>query len=193
MQIRRDARINWITKPVHKHRESRGLTSIGKQVRYTLFTVLDIRLRLVSEPWSRQGSPSQPHPRSCYLAEAQHPLSPQVPVKSFLTLSLCPFVYAPKHCSLRAVCSFHFLQCHSCIMFPVERKDKDCEKVLVLMTLAATVVQWVLLLLTKRIKVVEANGPIMQTTAVASEPCLLVDDLWIFLVFLSRYPHLRIN
>ncbi|CAL1695890.1 unnamed protein product [Somion occarium] len=31
--IRRDPRINWITKPVHKHRESRGLTSIGKQNR----------------------------------------------------------------------------------------------------------------------------------------------------------------
>jgi len=31
-QIRRDPRINWITKPVHKKREARGLTSIGKQV-----------------------------------------------------------------------------------------------------------------------------------------------------------------
>jgi len=31
--IRRDARINWITKPVHKRREARGLTSIGKQNR----------------------------------------------------------------------------------------------------------------------------------------------------------------
>ena len=31
-QIRRDARINWIARPVHKRREARGLTSIGKQV-----------------------------------------------------------------------------------------------------------------------------------------------------------------
>ena len=31
-QIRRDPRINWIVKPVHKRREARGLTSIGKQV-----------------------------------------------------------------------------------------------------------------------------------------------------------------
>ena len=31
--IRNDARINWITKPVHKHRESRGLTSAGKKSR----------------------------------------------------------------------------------------------------------------------------------------------------------------
>ena len=31
--VRRDARINWIANPVHKHRESRGLTSIGKQNR----------------------------------------------------------------------------------------------------------------------------------------------------------------
>ncbi|CAK5280537.1 unnamed protein product [Mycena citricolor] len=32
--IRKDARINWIANPVHKHRESRGLTSIGKQPAY---------------------------------------------------------------------------------------------------------------------------------------------------------------
>lgn len=31
--IRRDARINWIVDPVHKRRESRGLTSAGKQNR----------------------------------------------------------------------------------------------------------------------------------------------------------------
>ncbi|THC90409.1 hypothetical protein EYZ11_010128 [Aspergillus tanneri] len=31
--IRRDARINWICNPVHKHRESRGLTSTGKKSR----------------------------------------------------------------------------------------------------------------------------------------------------------------
>ncbi|MCJ1433156.1 60S ribosomal protein L15 [Xylographa pallens] len=31
--IRNDARINWIVKPVHKHRESRGLTATGKKSR----------------------------------------------------------------------------------------------------------------------------------------------------------------
>lgn len=31
--IRRDARVNWICNPVHKRRESRGLTSAGKQNR----------------------------------------------------------------------------------------------------------------------------------------------------------------
>ena len=31
--IRRDARINWIAEPVHKHREQRGLTSTGKKSR----------------------------------------------------------------------------------------------------------------------------------------------------------------
>jgi large subunit ribosomal protein L15e len=31
--IRRDARINWICNPVHKRRESRGLTSAGKSNR----------------------------------------------------------------------------------------------------------------------------------------------------------------
>ncbi|KAG8933053.1 60S ribosomal protein L15 [Tulasnella sp. 419] len=31
LQIRRDPKINWITKPVHKRREARGLTSTGKK------------------------------------------------------------------------------------------------------------------------------------------------------------------
>ncbi|KNG45874.1 60s ribosomal protein l15 [Stemphylium lycopersici] len=31
--IRRDPRVNWIVKPVHKHRESRGLTATGKKSR----------------------------------------------------------------------------------------------------------------------------------------------------------------
>ncbi|KAI9360458.1 ribosomal protein L15e [Zopfochytrium polystomum] len=31
--IRRDPRINWIVNPVHKHRETRGLTSAGKKGR----------------------------------------------------------------------------------------------------------------------------------------------------------------
>eukprot|EP00456_Euglypha_rotunda_P043822 TRINITY_DN343_c0_g1_i12.p1 TRINITY_DN343_c0_g1~~TRINITY_DN343_c0_g1_i12.p1 ORF type:complete len:204 (+),score=13.38 TRINITY_DN343_c0_g1_i12:110-721(+) len=31
--IRRDPRINWIAKPVHKHRELRGLTSAGRKSR----------------------------------------------------------------------------------------------------------------------------------------------------------------
>ncbi|KAJ1560394.1 60S ribosomal protein L15 [Nowakowskiella sp. JEL0078] len=31
--IRRNPRINWIVSPVHKHREARGLTSIGKKNR----------------------------------------------------------------------------------------------------------------------------------------------------------------
>ncbi|KAJ8517768.1 hypothetical protein ONZ45_g5107 [Pleurotus djamor] len=33
VKVRRDPRINWIAKPVHKRREARGLTSIGKQNR----------------------------------------------------------------------------------------------------------------------------------------------------------------
>ena len=31
--IRRDPRINWIAKAVHKHREARGLTAIGRKNR----------------------------------------------------------------------------------------------------------------------------------------------------------------
>jgi len=33
--IRRDARINWICAPVHKHREMRGLTAAGRKNRGT--------------------------------------------------------------------------------------------------------------------------------------------------------------
>ena len=44
-QIRRDPRINWITKPVHKHRESRGLTSVGKHVSNSqLYMILSLQL-----------------------------------------------------------------------------------------------------------------------------------------------------
>ena len=31
--IRNDPRVNWIVKPVHKHRELRGLTATGKKSR----------------------------------------------------------------------------------------------------------------------------------------------------------------
>ena len=31
--VRRDARINWICQPVHKHRELRGLTAAGRKGR----------------------------------------------------------------------------------------------------------------------------------------------------------------
>ena len=41
-QVRRDPRINWITKPVHKHREARGLTSAGKQVCTFTFIKYDL-------------------------------------------------------------------------------------------------------------------------------------------------------
>jgi large subunit ribosomal protein L15e len=33
MAIRRDPRINWITRPTMKHRELRGLTSAGRKAR----------------------------------------------------------------------------------------------------------------------------------------------------------------
>jgi len=31
--IRNDPRINWLAKPVHKHRENRGITSAGRKSR----------------------------------------------------------------------------------------------------------------------------------------------------------------
>jgi len=46
-QIRRDPRINWIAKPVHKRREARGLTSIGKQVGQIILSALATRVPLL--------------------------------------------------------------------------------------------------------------------------------------------------
>jgi ribosomal protein L15E len=70
-QIRRDPRINWIVKPVHKRREARGLTSIGKQV-----SVIPLKRGFYSrrclESWYRQGSQVQQHTPCGDLEKTQH-------------------------------------------------------------------------------------------------------------------------
>ena len=54
LQIRRDPRINWIVNPVHKRREARGLTSIGKQVRaITVLGLDDISFLRRIVDWAR--------------------------------------------------------------------------------------------------------------------------------------------
>ena len=82
MQIRRDPRINWITKPVHKRREARGLTSVGKQVSLNArsCTHRGLTSLCLSEPWPWQGSPLQPHSGLVHLEKAQHPQPPPLPV-----------------------------------------------------------------------------------------------------------------
>lgn len=92
LQIRRDARINWIANPVHKHRESRGLTSIGKKVRQLLSNKCLVQVKLMflcAEPWSRQGSPLQPHPRLVDLEKAQHAFSASLPVNFRCVVLFC--------------------------------------------------------------------------------------------------------
>ncbi|KAG6851044.1 hypothetical protein H0H93_002936 [Arthromyces matolae] len=53
--IRRDPRINWISNPVHKRREARGLTSVGKQVRFDryIFFPLPANSEIRTVAWAR--------------------------------------------------------------------------------------------------------------------------------------------
>jgi ribosomal protein L15E len=115
-QIRRDARINWIANPVHKHRESRGLTAEGKRVRC-------VRRRAARpphahnplEPWHRQGPPPQPHAAVRELEKAQHTQPPPLPVGRVCGLSL--YLSRPGSCVhvLMRVCNIHCsLSCLDC-------------------------------------------------------------------------------
>jgi len=74
--VRRDARINWICDPVHKRRESRGLTGAGKKVRRSP-DILRVGFALmqtsrVIEPWSWQGSPPQSPAQERCLEKKQY-------------------------------------------------------------------------------------------------------------------------
>ena len=111
--IRRDPRINWIVNPVHKRREARGLTAIGKKSRgkgkghlfikvrkkkkmiyslymfiwnnsyYDLLNVFFL-LYFFLDPWFRS---------SCYLEAQQHPLSPSLPLNCWLLIVAIIYVY----------------------------------------------------------------------------------------------------
>ena len=89
IQIRRDPKINWITAPVHKRREARGLTSIGKQVCCIHSLFYYIKLTRSTEPWSWQRTPVQPHASCGYLEKAQHPQPSSLPVIVFPHLPSC--------------------------------------------------------------------------------------------------------
>merc|ERR1712186_189436 len=47
--IRRDPDMQWITKPTHKHRETRGLTSAGKKSRVSVMVTDSLRLWVVPD------------------------------------------------------------------------------------------------------------------------------------------------
>jgi len=107
-QIRRDPRINWITKPVHKRREARGLTSIGKQVgRIIVMCVGDtcsFTHITCPEPWYWKGWEVQQHTSCGHLEKTQHTQPPPLPmIVSFL-------------CSARL--STHNTSSHVCMRMP---------------------------------------------------------------------------
>lgn len=64
---------------MHKRREARGLTSVGKQVRRSPM-VLGVFLMFVAEQGTGQGPSSQPRSCSLNLEEAQHTLSSSLPL-----------------------------------------------------------------------------------------------------------------
>jgi hypothetical protein len=77
--IRRDPRMNWICDPVHKRRESRGLTGAGKKVRaqfiygsWSFMLTISTYYCFISEPWYWQGPPSQPSTQERRLETTQH-------------------------------------------------------------------------------------------------------------------------
>lgn len=84
-QIRRDPRINWITKPVHKRRETRGLTSVGKQVgRITMMSAKRVPLLITCpEPRYWKGSEIQQHTSCGHLEKTQHAQPPPLPMMVF--------------------------------------------------------------------------------------------------------------
>ena len=84
MQITRDPRINWIANSVHKRREARGLTSVGKQVRLIIpLVIIDVSNLMLPEPWFGQRSPPQPHSRPLNLEETQHSQPSSLSLKGY--------------------------------------------------------------------------------------------------------------
>jgi ribosomal protein L15E len=91
-QIRRDPRINWIVKPVHKRREARGLTSVGKQV--SRASVMPLKRGFYSrrcpESWYRKGSQVQQHTPCGDLEKTQHTQPAPLPMIVFFYIQCTP-------------------------------------------------------------------------------------------------------
>lgn len=79
-QIRRDPRINWITKPVHKKREARGLTSVGKQVGSDKGETCSFAHINFPEPRHWKRSEVQQHTSCGHLEKTQHAQPPPLPM-----------------------------------------------------------------------------------------------------------------
>jgi len=103
-QIRRDPRINWIVKPVHKRREARGLTSIGKQV--SRATVMPLKRGFYSrrcpESWYRKGSQVQQHTPCGDLEKTQYSQPATLPMIVFFYILDTRYISMAKN-----VTSFH--------------------------------------------------------------------------------------
>jgi hypothetical protein len=101
-QIRRDPRINWIVNPVHKRREARGLTSIGKQVRVANVEEL-LKSHFCVESRIRQGPSPQSYSRSFYLEKTQHSQSSPIPLIAACYLHVSSLVSRQATCFMNAV------------------------------------------------------------------------------------------
>jgi hypothetical protein len=93
---------------VHKRREARGLTSIGKQVRHNHRTLRMIPDTFWTESWAGQGSSSQPHTRSLDLEEAQHAQPSSLPVILCTVVSCFVIFHPTTRMFAMVVCSLKF-------------------------------------------------------------------------------------
>jgi hypothetical protein len=89
---------------VHKRREARGLTSIGKQVRLVYFTPQEHRAHPIPlESWLGQRTSPQPHACPLDLEETQYSQPSSLPLIVFFKMFSIRYVPAVP-CSLMDVC-----------------------------------------------------------------------------------------
>ncbi len=111
VQIRRDPRINWITKPVHKRREARGLTSVGKQVSTNVFYN---SFQLLNRPLPHRTVDSARATVTTTL-RAGRPGRSTTPSVSAATGDLSLYLFYHAFCSLPAIS--HTVR--SCLLMPL--------------------------------------------------------------------------
>lgn len=104
-KIRRDPRINWITKPVHKKREARGLTSVGKQVGRIIMMsgeMCAITHITCPEPRYWKGSEVQQHTSCGHLEKTQQAQPPPLPMMVYFLCYARLCTHTSSHVCMRA-------------------------------------------------------------------------------------------
>lgn len=105
---------------MHKRRETRGLTSVGKQVCIFLCAMTIVALiALPKEPWIGQRQPSQPHSWMVHLEEAQYPQSPPLPVIGISST----FLYHARFSTVFTIRSCRFMFAMDVCAYPFSRKN----------------------------------------------------------------------